>query len=115
MWPSIPRPENDCLEEMATICAMMSAENLYHFPRRLQSHGRDAPVPTDAEEGSHENGRGGGRRGHRTSLRSAEEELERHAVEDAHRRLQRPGGDHFTYLHIYEQWTAAGRDCVHVV
>jgi hypothetical protein len=110
------RPENECVEEVATICAMLSAEQIFHFPRRAQ---RFLPAPVQdgpAEEGSGTRGahtghrgdrdRGGGRGGR--VLGTAEEELERHAVEDAHSRLRRSKGDHFTYLHIYQEWVEAG-------
>lgn len=110
------RSENDCVEEMATICAMLSAEQIFHFPRRTQrfidegqsqSHDHE-----QASEGGHNHGHGGGRRegrgGKGRVLGTAEEELERHAVEDAHSRLRRSKGDHFTYLHIYQEWTRTG-------
>ena len=99
MMVEADRPQNDCVEEMATICAMLSAENLFHFPRRMQR------FREDGERGGGQNPGGG--RGRRP-LGSAEEELERHAVEDAHDRLKRSNGDHFTYLYIYEQWVKAG-------
>jgi HrpA-like RNA helicase len=94
------------MEEIATICAMLSTENVFFYPRRLQSRyeeKEDAP-----KNGAEKRGKGGVIHRSSAALPTAEEEIQRHAVEDAHRRLTKTRGDHFTLLNIYDKWGEAG-------
>jgi HrpA-like RNA helicase len=80
----VVRPENDCLDELAIIAAMLSVEEIFHFPKR----------------------RGGG--GGKSSRHQQEDEDERNAVTFAHDRLRHLKGDHFTYLKIFKKFESEG-------
>lgn len=79
------RPDNNCLDEVCIIAAMLSVEEIFHFPRR----GAGKRVGDMREQ--------------------QREEQERLAVTDAHDRLRHPLGDHFTYLKIFKKFEAEGK------
>ena len=96
------REENECLEEIATICAMLSVENIYFYPKRYR---------TDQQkmEEQNLNSKYRGSRGNDVLPVTLENELERNEVVDAHMRLWKSDGDHFTFLNIYNKWADAGQ------
>jgi HrpA-like RNA helicase len=83
------RPENDCLDELCIIAAMLSVEEIFHYPKR------SAP-----------RGAAGGDKS-RQQQRADEDEV--HAVAVIHDRLRHPKGDHFTYLKIFKKYEAESK------
>jgi hypothetical protein len=90
------RPENNCLDELSIIAAMLSTEEIFHYPKRGGGGGRGR------------NGSGNGNGNGRSSRQQQDEEAERNAVSDAHDRLRHAKGDHFTYLKIFKKYEAEG-------
>lgn len=93
---SYDRAENNCIEEIATICAMLSVENVYFYPKRFKSDQKRL------EEYLQTNKRD-------DISAKLEKEMERHEAVDAHMRLWKSDGDHFTLLNIYNKWVESGR------
>jgi hypothetical protein len=82
---------------MATICAMLSVDNIYFYPKRLRSDQRRAEEQQQQRDNAN-------------SERNVNlaQEMEKHEAVDAHMRLWKSEGDHFTLLNIYNKWTEAG-------
>lgn len=89
------RPDNDCLDEVAIIAAMLSVEDIFHYPKR-NHHSRPGFNNRRSDQ-------------HGSTNRSREEDEERNAVTDAHDRLRHSRGDHFTYLKIFKKFEADGK------
>lgn len=73
------RRENNCFDEVTKIAAMLSVEEIFHYPRRRRH--RDGSTDAPSEEQS--------------------------ASEFAHDGLRHSKGDHFTYLNIFEKFEAS--------
>jgi hypothetical protein len=76
---------------------MLSVENVYFYPKRYR---------TDQQRAEEHNS--GRRRGNDSLPVTLENELERNEAVDAHMRLWKSDGDHFTLLNIYNKWADAG-------
>lgn len=74
---------------------MLSVENIYYYPNRNKS--------------SNNNNNNNLRQKKSSSLSSQlENDSEKHEVTDAHMRLWKSDGDHFTFLNIYNKWVESG-------
>lgn len=89
------REENNCLEEIATICAMLSVENVYFYPKRFKSDQKRLEEHLQSKKGD-------------SVTMKLESEMEKHEAVDAHMRLWKSDGDHFTLLNIYHKWLESG-------
>jgi hypothetical protein len=76
---------------------MLSVDNIYFYPKRLRSDQRRVEEQHQRDDQRKER-----------SAKSLESELEKHEAVDAHMRLWKSEGDHFTLLNIYNKWTEAG-------
>jgi HrpA-like RNA helicase len=119
--------ECDCLEEVTTICAMLSAENIWITPpppsreaknlqlrqqqqakdSRLQMNFKGAYSSGNASGHSNSSTSSAGGGGDRAQQNFLSEEGER--ARRAHAALSHPYGDFHTYLHVYNTWVANGR------
>ena len=84
------RPTNSCLDDLCIIAAMLSVEEIFHFPKRLRYNKRN----NFAEN--------------KTLRQQEEEDDQRNAIKDAHDRLRHKKGDHFTYLKIFKKYDREG-------
>jgi HrpA-like RNA helicase len=125
--------ECDCLEEVTTICAMLSAENIWITPPppsreakalqlrqqqqqqagggRLQMNLKGSYANTWGDHNNNSTNSGGnnnnGADNGRAQQNFLSEEGER--ARRAHAALSHPYGDFHTYLNVYNTWVANGR------
>ena len=124
--------ECDCLEEVTSICAMLSAENIWITPPPPSKEAKFMQMKQQQQlqqgggnrlqmnfKGAYGNGgnsssvraganngdvNGGSERGTNNFLSEDGERARR-----AHAALSHPFGDFHTYLHVYNMWVANGR------
>ena len=84
--------EFDCLDDILTVAAMLSSEEIWYSPRRKK--GGSASAQRGWGPGSQ---RGGGR---------FDEQVQR--ATRARQRLSHPDGDHLSFIVVYNEWLRSG-------
>ena len=109
--------ECDCLEEVTTICAMLSAESIWVTPPPPSRENRFAAAKTAAPQaesrlqmnfkGSYGQSQHAHHNNNSSNSNNSSEESER--ARRAHASLSHPYGDFHTYLHVYNSWESNNR------
>jgi HrpA-like RNA helicase len=99
----VNRPEHRCVDDVVTIVAMISAENIWED--KSEYHRQQQFKRRREGNNNHKDSHAGEKRG-RSEI--DEDYLASHALEDAHSKLYHRLGDHFTFLTIYQKWEEAG-------
>lgn len=119
----LPHSEVNCLEEVTTICAMLSAESIWITPpppaREARFGNKSAPVaPSESRlqmnfksygNNYPSGGANQGRNGGFSSLSGGNSGEESERARLAHAALSHPYGDFHTYLHVYNTWESHNR------
>ncbi len=125
---SSPHSEVNCLEEVTTICAMLSAESIWITPpppareARFGNKSSAAVPPTESRlqmnfksygnnypssgQNAGRSGPFGGGNGGFNNFHGAEDS---ERARQAHAALSHPYGDFHTYLHVYNTWESQNR------
>jgi HrpA-like RNA helicase len=110
--------ECDCLEEVTTICAMLSAESIWVTPPPPSRENRFAAAAKSAApqaesrlqmnfKGSYGQSQHAHHNNSSNYNNNSSEESER--ARRAHAALSHPYGDFHTYLHVYNSWESNNR------
>jgi ATP-dependent RNA helicase DHX8/PRP22 len=86
--------QHDCLQDILTVAAMLSSEEIWYTPRRKKG----GAAMTQSRGGG---GGGGG---------AGDDRFDQHMKRalQARQRLSHPEGDHLTFLAVYNEWLRRG-------